>query len=101
MAANRRPAGLNLVVDATGLKVFGQGEWAAWKHGASKAGPGWRKLHIGVDADGFIVAAGLTEAGTTDASMVPDLLGQLEVPVESFTADGAYDGRPVYEAVLG
>lgn len=48
---------VHLVVDATGLKVFGQCEWAAWKHGEKKAGPGWRKLHIGVDQDGFIVAA--------------------------------------------
>ena len=91
---------LHLVVDATGLKVFAQGEWAAWKDGASKTGPGWRKLHIGVDQDGFIVAAALTDAATTDASAVPDLLGQLGEPTETFTADGAYDGRPVYEAVL-
>ena len=82
------------------MKVFGQGEWAAWKHGAHKVGPGWRRLHIGVDQDGFIVAAALTDAATTDANTVPDLLGQLSVPVESFTADGAYDGRPVYDVVL-
>ena len=91
---------VHLVVDATGLKVFGQGEWATWKHGARKSGPGWRKLHVGVDQDGFIVAAKLTDEAATDASAVPGLLGQLSVPVESFMADGAYDGRPVYEAVL-
>ena len=100
LARPERSGPLHLVVDATGLKVFGQGEWAAWKHGARKAGPGWRKLHIGVDADGFIVAAKLTDAATTDASVVPDLPGQLDVPVPSFTADGAYDDRPVYDAVL-
>ena len=100
LAGVDRSGPLHLVVDATGLKVFGQGEWAAWKHGARKSGPGWRKLHIGVDQDGFIVAAALTDAATTDASVVPDLLSQLDASIESFTADGAYDGRPVYEAVL-
>ncbi len=100
LARPERSEPLHLVVDATGLKVFGQGEWAAWKHGASNTGPGWRKLHIGVDQEGFIVAAKLTDAATTDASVVPDLLGQLDRPVEGFTADGAYDQRPVYEAVL-
>ena len=100
LAGVDRSGPLHLVVDATGLKVFGQGEWAAWKHGARKSGPGWRKLHIGVDQDGFIVAAALTDASITDASAVPNLLGQLGEAVESFTADGAYDGRPVYDAVL-
>ena len=85
---------------ATGLKVFGQGEWAAWKHGARSTGPGWRTLHVGVDEEGFIVAASLTDAHSADASQVPGLLAQLGVPLASFTADGAYDGRPIYEAVL-
>lgn len=96
-----RSGSLHLVIDATGLKIFGQGEWAAWKHGVRKTGPGWRKLHIGVDKDGFIVAAALTAATTPDASVVPDLLNQFDAPLASFTADGAYDGRPVYDAVLG
>ena len=91
---------LELVVDATGLKVFGQGEWAAWKHGSRKTGPGWRKLHIGVDENGTIVAGALSDAGTADASVVPQLLNQVDTPISRFTADGAYDRRAVYEAVL-
>jgi hypothetical protein len=91
---------IHLAVDATGLKVFGQGEWAARKHGTRSTGPGWRKLHVGVDEEGFIVAASLTDAHTADASQPPVLLAQLGVPLASFTAHGAYDGRPVYEAVL-
>lgn len=79
--------------------VFGQGEWASWKHGA-RSGPGWKKLHLGVDSGGFIVAADVTDAHVPDGAMVPDLLRQLEGPLLSFTADGADDGRPVYEAVL-
>jgi hypothetical protein len=99
-AQRARSGPLYLVVDATGLKVFGQGEWTTWKHGARHTGLGWRKLHIGVDEDGFIVASALTDATTQDASVVPDLLKQLDAPIESFTADGAYDKRSVYAAVL-
>lgn len=95
LARPERPAPLHLVVDATGLKVFGQGEWAAGRHGVSNTRAWWRELHNGVNQDGFIVAATLTGATTTDAAVVPALLGQLDVSVSSFTADGAYDGRPV------
>ena len=95
-----RTGSLHLVVDATGLKILGQGECAAWKHGARKAGPGWRKLHVGVDEDGFVVAGALTDATTADAAIVPDLVDQLPAPLASFTADGAYDARAVYGAVL-
>ncbi len=55
---NREP--LHLVVDSTGLKLCGAGEWLVEKHGA-KVRRSWRKLHIGLDADtGQIVAAVLT-----------------------------------------
>jgi hypothetical protein len=89
LSSRVRSGALELVVDATGLKVFGQGEWAAWKHGARKTGPGWRKLHIGVDQNGTIVAGALSDAGTADASVVPRLLDQVDVPLSRFTADGA------------
>ena len=98
-AASRPSDSIHLVVDATGLKVFGQGEWATWKHGA-RSGPGWKKLHLGVDRNGFIVAADVTDAYVPDGVVGPGLLAQLGSPLLSFTADGAYDGRPVYEAVL-
>ena len=55
------------------------------------------KLHIGVDAKGFIVAAELTASSRDDASTLPDLLAPLEVPIRRFTADGAYDHRSVYD----
>ena len=57
----------------------------------------WRKLHIGVDAEGFIVAAELTASSRDDASALPDLLDQIEVPIRRFTADGACDHRSVYD----
>ena len=57
----------------------------------------WRKLHIGVDAKGFIVAAELTARSRDDASTLPDLLAPLEVLIRRFTADGVYDHRSVYD----
>ena len=85
------------MIDSTGLKLFGQGEWDAEKHGRARRS--WRKLHIAVDADtGEIVACVLTDNGADDAGQVPALLGQVEGEIASVTADGAYDGEPVYQA---
>ena len=64
---------IHLVVDATGLKVFGQGEWARAKHGATGIHAGWRKLHLGVDQQGCIVTADLTDSDVADASAFPGL----------------------------
>ena len=93
--AHDRP--IDLIVDSTGLKILGCGEWSAHKHKASKKRRDWRKLHIGVDAKGFIVAAELTASSRDDASTLPALLAPLEVPIRRFTADGAYDHRSVYD----
>ena len=86
---------IDLIVDSTGLKILGRGEWYA--HKTSKKRRDWRKLHIGVDAKGFMVAAELTASSRDDASTLPDLLAPLEVPIRRFTADGAYDHRSVYD----
>ena len=59
----------------------------------------WRKLHVGVDDQGYIVAVKLTESTEDDASTLPDLLEQVDDPVSRFTADAAYDRRPVYDLV--
>ena len=88
---------IDLIVDSTGLKILGCGEWNAHKHKASKKRRDWRKLHIGVDAEGFIVAAELTASSRDDASTLPALLDTIEVPIRHFTADGAYDHRSVYD----
>jgi len=91
---------IHLIVDSTGLEVVGQGQWAAVKHGGQGI-RGWRKLHLGVDETGVIVAEKVTDSTTDDAGVVPDLLDQVHVDVERFTADGAYDKRPVYQALTG
>jgi hypothetical protein len=90
---------LHLLVDSTGLKLCGAGEWLVEKHGTRKR-RSWRKLHIGVDAStGEIVAATLTTKDVDDASEIGRLLAQVEGPLASFTADGAYDQDSVYDAV--
>ena len=91
---------LHLIVDSTGLKLRGAGEWLFEKHGTTER-RAWRKLHIGVDAgDGEIVAFDLTDKDVDDASHVPTLLDQLTRDPASFMADGAYDRTATYDAIL-
>ena len=88
---------VHLVLDSTGLELFGQGEWCAAKHGRLRRR--WLKLHLGVDATtGEIAAHVLTDGDEDDAAQVPDLLRQCESAIASLTADGAYDRDPVYQA---
>jgi IS5 family transposase len=88
---------LHLVLDSTGLKVYGEGEWKVRQHGYSKRRT-WLKLHLAIDPKTHeIQAAMVTEPGVTDAEAVPDLLEQVKNPVEGVGADGAYDRRGVYE----
>ncbi len=88
---------IHLIVDSTGLSIVGEGEWAAAKHGR-KGKRGWKKLHLGVDGAGVIVAQVLTDGHADDAATVPDLLGQFEGELSGFVGDTAYDSRPVYDA---
>ena len=91
---------LHLIVDSTGLKLRGAGEWLFEKHETSKR-RSWRKLHIGIDADnGQIVAFDLTDRDVDDASHVEPLLEQLDDAPASFIGDGAYDRGHVLDAVL-
>jgi hypothetical protein len=90
---------LHLLVDSTGLKLCGSGEWLLEKHG-TKTRRSWRKMHIGMDADtGRIVAAALTTNDVDDGSQVGPLLDQVAASVAAFTADGAYDQDGVSAAV--
>ncbi len=90
---------VHLLVDSTGLKLCGSGEWLVEKHG-TKTRRSWRKLHIAVDADtGQIAAVALTANDVGDASQVGALLDQVDGPIASFTADGAYDQDSVYGEV--
>ena len=79
--------------------MHGAGEWLAETHGG-RGRRTWRKLHLAVDPDsGEILASELTTTEEGDASLVGPLLDQIHGPIASVTADGAYDGEPVYRAV--
>ncbi len=86
---------VHLLVDSTGLKLCGAGEWLHEKHG-TKVRRSWRKLHLGMDADtGKIVASLLTTKDVDDGSQIGPLLDQIPDPIASLTGDGAYDQEGV------
>jgi hypothetical protein len=90
---------INLVLDSTGLKIYGEGEWKVRKHGYSKRRT-WRKLHVGANPDnGEIQVAVLTGNNTSDDAVVKQMLTQIEQTLLSCAADGAYDKRKVYDAL--
>jgi IS5 family transposase len=90
---------LHLVVDSTGVKVYGEGEWKVRQHGYTRRRT-WRKLHLAVDeATMEFVAVVVTTNSFKDSQLLPDLLEQIAEEVEQVSADGAYDTRNCYEAV--
>ena len=90
---------VHVVIDSTGLKIYGAGEWQREKHGERGRRTG-RKLHLAVNPDrGEILASELTTNEVGDPSMVAPLLDQIPGIMASVTADGAYDGEPVYHAI--
>jgi IS5 family transposase len=94
-----RGEALHVVVDSTGVKVFGEGEWKVRQHGYTYRRT-WRKLHLGVDeASGLIVAAVVTTNNYSDGQVLPDLLDQVEEALKQVSGDGAYDKRNCYDAL--
>ena len=90
---------LHLVVDATGIKVYGEGEWKVRQHGWSRRRT-WRKLHLGVaEASGELAAVVVSTNNFKDSQLLPDLLAQVEDEVTQVSADGAYDSRNCYDAI--
>jgi transposase len=99
LGALPRSGPVHLVVDSSGFKVYGEGEWKVRQHGWSKRRT-WRKLHLGVDeATGEILAAVVSEAGIADDNALPDILAQVEGEIAQVSADGAYDKRSCYDAL--
>lgn len=90
---------LHMVVDSTGIKIFGEGEWKVRQHGYTKR-RSWRKLHIGADeATGEIVAAVVTTNDLADSQVLDDLLQQVSYEIKQVSGDGSYDKRNCYEAI--
>ena len=92
---------LNLLIDSTGIKAEGEGEWNARKHGGPKRRI-WRKIHIGIDEETLEVrAVEVTTSNIGDAPMLPELLSQIpsDQEIGSVTGDGAYDTRKCHDAI--
>jgi hypothetical protein len=99
LGALPRSTPLHLVIDSSGFKVYGEGEWKVRLHGWSKRRT-WRKLHLAVDeTTGEIVAAVASEAGVSDDAALTDLLRQVPGEIRQVSADGAYDKRWCYDVL--
>lgn len=99
LGALPRSGPVHLVIDSSGFKIYGEGEWKVRLHGWSKRRT-WRKLHLAVDeATGEIVAAVASVAGVSDDDALPDLLARAKGEISQVSADGAYDKRCCYEAI--
>jgi hypothetical protein len=87
---------IHIVIDSTGLKVYGEGEWKVKIHGKSKR-RAWRKLHLGVNpCTGEVEAEELTEAYADDAKQVKGLLAQIDQEIDLAAFDGAYDEHAIH-----
>lgn len=90
---------IDVVVDSTGLKVFGEGEWKMRKHGKTKRRT-WRKLHLAVNPDTHeIVAESMTANSCHDADQTDALLNQVKARMGKFYGDGAYDQHKTYKTL--
>ena len=88
------------VIDATGLKVYGEGEWKMRKHGKEKRRV-WRKLHLAVDAETHVVVAAVVSLETmADNEVLPTLLNPLRREIKQVCADGAYDTKACHALLL-
>jgi hypothetical protein len=95
----RKKGGLHLVVDSTGLKVYGEGEWKVRKHGKSKRRT-WRKVHLGFnEGTGEVLACVLTEKEAHDKTVLPSLLDEVTESIDQVSGDGGYDFKTCYDAI--
>lgn len=98
LAKAMKPGSL-VIIDSTRLKVYGKDEWHQEKHDVLVRRT-WRKLHLAVDENHQLLVCELTTPEVDGPTAVPDLLIQIDAPFEIFIADGAYDGEPIFQAVL-
>lgn len=91
---------LHIVVDSTGLKVFGEGEWKVRQHGYTQRRT-WRKLHIAVNAETQVIeAAVVTTNDFKDSELLSDLLDNVDNPIDQVSGDGGYDSQENYHYVV-
>jgi hypothetical protein len=90
---------VTMVVDSTGIKIYGEGEWMSKKHKTTTR-KSWMKLHISSEKDSWINASCLTDHVTSDTSQVGLLRDQIESDIDEFIADGAYDSKHVFKSLI-
>jgi IS5 family transposase len=90
---------VSIILDSTGCKVYGEGEWKVRKHGWCYRRT-WKKLHIGIDTDGEIRAIVTTNSKAHDVTAVDSILKQEKEKITDFYGDGAYDAYTVYQSLL-
>ena len=96
MPRTREP--LHLVLDSTGLKIYGEGEWKVRVHGVGKRRT-WRKLHLCVNPDNHEIISSIVTTNDVSDSQVAEELVVNEISVESVAADGAYDASECYDSI--
>ena len=91
----------HVVIDSTGIKVYGEGEWKTRQHGISKRRT-WRKLHLAVDeATGEILSGVVTDNSCHDSEVLGELVDDISAPISQVDADGAYDTAACYDYIEG
>jgi hypothetical protein len=91
------PSGpIDLIIDSSGLAIVGEGQWAAAKHG-KRGSQGWKKLHLGVDGNGVIVAQSLTDGKVDDAKTGIKMIKKARFKIKAVVGDTAYDSQEIYE----
>ena len=89
----------HIAIDATGLKVFGEGEWKVKKHGNEKRRT-WRKLHLAVDVDTHeVISAEVSLVNVGDSEVLPTLLNPLRRKIHAVSGDGAYDTKECHKVL--
>lgn len=92
-----RNEAIHLVIDSTGLKIYGEGEWKIRKHGQSKRRR-WIKVHLGVDANKKdVLGVEVTEDDSHDCEVFEKLVEQVDETIQKIYGDGAYDTRKAYD----
>ena len=86
----------DIIIDSTGIKVYGEGEWKVRKHGWNYRRL-WMKLHMGISETGEIRAVVMTDNKSHDMKAYTDILNQETAQIKTIYGDGAYDAREAYE----
>jgi len=94
---------LFMLVDSSGLKVFGDGEWSARQHGPSKRRT-WIKIHVGVGITAGnkkrIEVVEITKSNEADCKVLPKLLNKVKGKIDKTVGDGAYDNKGNYDTAI-